>query len=187
MKLVTQMDVIEAINTRRAYRALTHVEITDAMIQDLATSAQLAASCFNKQPWHFVFIRDQNMLTKLHGVMSKNNRWVQGGSLIIAVYSSKEADCLLPDREYFLFDTGMAVGQLILRATELDLVAHPIAGFDDKASKELLSISQEKTLITFIIVGKHSPETSELLTEKQVQTEEQRPIRNQLDEFIRII
>ena len=185
--MVIQMDVKEAITTRRALRALSPVNITDALIEDLALSAQLAASCFNKQPWNFVFIRDIDMLKKLHGIMSPNNRWVEAAPLIIAVYTSKDEDCVLPDREYFLFDTGMAVGQLILRATEMGLVAHPIAGFDDKKSKDLLGISQEKTLIALIIVGKHSPENIELLTEKQVQTEKQRPTRQKLDDFVRII
>lgn len=181
------MDVQEAVRKRRAYRALSSVEITDDMIRDLATSAQLAASCFNKQPWHFVFVRDTEMLTKLHGVMSKNNEWVQKASLIIAVYSSKDEDCLLPGREYFLFDTGMATGQLILRATELGLVAHPIAGFDDKQAKELLDIPNVSTLITLLIVGKQAPENTELLTEKQRETEKQRPTRLELEKFSKII
>lgn len=30
--------------------------------------------------------------------------------------------------EYYLFDAGMSVAFLILRATELGIVAHPIAG-----------------------------------------------------------
>ena len=181
------MDVQEAIMNRRAYRALDSVDITDDMIHDLATKAQLAASCFNKQPWHFVFVRDREMLTKLFDVMSKNNRWVQKASLIIAVYTSKDEDCVLSNREYYLFDTGMATGHLILRATELGLVAHPIAGFDDKKAKELLGIPNDSTLITLVIVGKHVPENTQLLTEKQIETEKQRPTRLDLDKFIKII
>ncbi len=187
LRVVTCMDVEEAIRKRRAYRALTPVEITDAMIRNLATNAQLAASCFNKQPWHFVFVRDNDMLARLQAFMSKNNRWVQGASMIIAVYSSKDQDCLLPNREYFLFDTGMATGQLILRATEMGLVAHPIAGFDDEKVKELLEIPSDSTLITLVIVGKHAPKNTDLLTEKQVDIEKLRPIRDELEKFIRII
>ncbi len=187
LKWVLSLHVKEAITKRRAYRALASIEITDSMIQELAASAQLAASCFNNQPWHFVFVRDPKILTKLHEVMSKNNRWVQGASLIIAVYSSKEEDCLHPDREYFLFDTGMATGQLILRATEMNLVAHPIAGFDEKRAKNILDIPPDKTLITLIIVGKHSPTSTKLLSEKQIRTERQRPTRKPFEESVRII
>ena len=182
-----RMDVKEAIDIRRAYRALEKVEITDSMIQDLAKSAQLAPSCFNKQPWRFIFIRDSKILAQMHGVMSKNNRWVQNASLVIAVYSTKEYDCILPNREYFLFDVGMATALLILRATEMGLVAHPIAGFDDVEGKNILGIHPEMTLITLIIVGKHSPSKTTLLSEKQIQVETQRPTRSGLEEFIRII
>jgi nitroreductase len=180
------MDVKEAIARRRAFRALEPVETTNIMIQDLATNAQLAPSCFNKQPWRFVFVRDPKTLAKMFGIMSKNNGWVEGASLIIAVYSKKEFDCLLPGREYFLFDTGMAVGMLILRATEMGLVAHPIAGYDDAKAKKILGIPDEMTVITLIIVGKHSMSATELLTEKQAEIEKQRPARKALDEFIRI-
>jgi len=96
-----------------------------------------------------------NVLKQLHGAMSKGNAWVQAASLIIAVFSKKELDCLIKEREYYLFDTGMATAFIILRATELGLVAHPIAGFNEDAVKEILGIPEEMRLITLVIVGKH--------------------------------
>jgi len=182
-----RMDVKVAIKTRRAYRALEPIEITNTMIEDLAVNAQLAASCFNMQPWRLLFVQNRQMLSKLFGVMSKNNQWVQGASLIIAVFSTRDFDCMLPGRNYYLFDTGMAIGSLILRATEMGLVAHPIAGYDHEKAKEILDIPEGMTLITLVIVGKHAPLSTSLLTEKQIETEKQRPVRKPLAEFIRII
>ncbi|MCX6667449.1 MAG: nitroreductase family protein, partial [Euryarchaeota archaeon] len=49
------MDVKEAIKKRRAYRSFLPVEITKDLINDLAECAQLTASCFNNQPWRYVF------------------------------------------------------------------------------------------------------------------------------------
>ena len=60
------MDVKEAIKRRRAYRSLEPVEISDELIHDLAKSAGLSASCFNNQPWRFVFARDPKVLQRLH-------------------------------------------------------------------------------------------------------------------------
>jgi nitroreductase len=181
-----KMDVKIAIQTRRAFRALEPVPITDVMIEELAKSAQLAPSCFNNQPWHFVFVRKPAILSRMFEVMSKNNQWVQGASLIIAVYSEKEEDCVLPGRDYYIFDTGMATALLILRATEMGLVAHPIAGYEPVKAKEILGIPPKATLITLVIVGKHSLTTTALLTEKQAAVEKQRPARKGLDEFIQI-
>ena len=177
------MTVEQAIQTRRAYRSLDPVEITDELIRDLAESARLAPSCFNNQPWRFVFIRDQKVLRELHGAMSKGNEWTQAASMIIAVFSRKDLDCLIRGREYFLFDTGMATAFLILRATELGLVAHPIAGYNEDKVKAILGIPEDMTVITLVIVGKHSETISPLLTEKQTATEPVRPERLPLSEF----
>ncbi len=178
------MDVKQAIHTRRAYRSLEPIEITDELIRDLAESAQLAPSCFNNQPWRFVFVRDPQVLKKLHGAMSKGNEWVQAASLIIAVFSREDLDCRIKGRNYYLFDTGMATAFIILRATELGLVAHPIAGYNEDAVKEILGIPKDMQVITLIIVGKHSETISPLLTEKQVEAEKKRPERLPLEKFV---
>ena len=177
------MDVKEAIQNRRAYRSLEPVEITDDLISELATAAQLTPSCFNNQPWKFVFIYEKDMLLKMREALSKGNIWVHNASLIIAVFGKKEDDCDLKGREYYLFDIGMACGFLQLRATELGLVAHPIAGYSEDKVKEILGIPEEMKVITLINVGKKSDTVSELLSEKQVEAEKRRPERKPIDEF----
>jgi nitroreductase len=42
---------------------------------------------------------------------------------------------------------------LMLQATELGLIAHPIAGFKQVPIKELLAIPDDFTLITLIVLG----------------------------------
>ena len=56
------MDVSSAISKRRALRSFDDFEITDELIEKLAGAAKLAPSCFNKQPWNFVFIREKDNL-----------------------------------------------------------------------------------------------------------------------------
>ena len=180
------MDVKEAIEERRAYRSLEKIEIDDEIIDELGKAAQLTPSCFNNQPWNFIFVKSEDKLKELGAVMSKNNRWTNNASLIVAVFSKKDDDCVVKDREYHLFDTGMATAFLILRATELGLVAHPIAGYDEAETKELLDIPEEYKLITLVNIGKHSEEPNELLTEKQAEREKERPERKELEEFIHI-
>lgn len=171
------MDVIRAINQRRAYRSLEPVKITKDLIRDLARSAQLAPSCSNNQPTRFVFVSGSEVLKNMHAALSKGNQWAFSASMIIAVFSKREDDCIIKDREYHQFDCGLAAGFLILRATELGLVAHPIAGFSPMKTKEILGIPEEYKVITLIIVGKHSGTISPVLSEKQVELEKKRPER----------
>jgi nitroreductase len=180
------MEVKEAILKRRAYRSLDPVEITDELIRDLAGCAQLSASCFNNQPWRFVFVYAPDMLKKMHEALSSGNEWARSASLIIAVLSKKEFDCVIKDRVYHQFDTGMATAFLILRATELGLVAHPIAGYSPKKTRDILGIPEDLEVITLVNVGKHSTSINPLLSEKQVETEKTRPERFPLEKFVYI-
>ena len=179
------MDVEEAIDRRRAYRSLKKVDVDEELIDELGEAARLAPSCFNYQPWRFVFVKSEDKLKEMEEVMSSNNDWTKAASLIVGVFAKKEDDCVVKkEREYYLFDTGMATAFMILRATELGLVAHPIAGYDEEKAKEVMNIPDGYRLITLVNIGEHSDEPNELMTEKQKETEKERPERKPLEEFV---
>jgi nitroreductase len=174
----------DILDRRRATRSLAPVEITQTMIKDLAESAQLMPSCFNKQPWRFIFVYDKEQLTRLHPALNKGNEWAKKASLIVAVFTKKDLDCVIKDREYYLFDTGMATAALILRATEMGLVAHPIAGYDEDKVKEALNIPTEYQVITLINIGKQADEIDPILSDYQKLAEKERPARLPLENFV---
>jgi nitroreductase len=178
------MDVKEAIQKRRAYRSLDPLDITEDLINDLVGCAQLSASCNNNQSWRFVFVYEYDMLKKMHKVFSKGNAWAKSASMYIAVLSKKDYDCIIDDREYHQFDTGMATAFLILRATELGLVAHPIAGYDPQKTRKILGVPEDIEVITLIIVGKHSKIINPILSEKQIASEKKRPERFPFEKFV---
>jgi len=178
------MNVKEAIKRRRAYRSLDPIEINDELIRDFAEIVKNTPSCANKQPWNFIFVKDKEQLKKLFDVLSKGNKWVEKASMIIAVFSKPENDCIIGERFYYLFDTGLATAFLILRATELGLVAHPIAGFKEPQAKEILEIPDEMRLITLVIIGKHSKDVNPVLSDAMKLGEKQRPPRKQLEDFV---
>lgn len=177
------MDVKEAIEKRRAYRSFEPVVITDEMMSELASAAQLTASCFNNQPWRFVFVRSAEQLLRMREALKKGNEWAYEDSLMIAVFGKKEKDCVIKEREYYLFDIGMAVSSMLLRATEMGLVAHPIAGFSPEKTREILGIPEEYMVITLINVGKKSKKTNPVMSEQQMESEKQRPLRRNLQEI----
>ena len=178
------MEVVQAIFRRRAYRSLEPVSISKKLIEDLARNAQLAPSCFNNQPWRFVFVSEPKKLREMFGVLTDGNRWATSASMIVVVFGRREDDCVIRDREYFQFDCGLASGFLILRATDLGLVAHPIAGFSPKKTREILGIPEDYRVITLIIVGKKSGTLNPSLSEKQARRESRRPRRKKLSEFV---
>lgn len=179
------MDVKETIEKRRAYRSLEPIEITEDILEELGKAAQLAPSCFNNQPWRYVFVHDPDTLRAMHEALSRGNKWANRASMIIAVTAKRDADCVIKDRDfYYAFDTGMATAFIILRATELGLVAHPIAGYSPAKTREILGIPGDVAVLTLVIVGKKDPEINELLSESQAETEKRRPERLPLEKII---
>ncbi len=179
------MDVTTAIEARRAYRSLNPTEITPELVDDLARHAGLAASCFNKQPWRFVFAYEASTLNGLRETLKKGNEWARRASMIVAVCTKRDLDCAMKDgREYALFDAGMAAAHLILRAVELGLVAHPIAGYDPEKVRQALGIPGDLTVIALVIFGKHAADIKPELTEAwQQEAEKVRPERLPLEKF----
>ena len=128
-------------------------------------AAHLAPSCFNNQPWRFLAIDDPEILKQVKGAMPRGNYWTGPAPAIIAVYSKPDLDCQLSDRrDYYQFGCGMAVGNLMVQATQMGLIAHPIAGYNPVKVKEILGIPAEYVLITLVVLGR--PGDSADLSEK---------------------
>jgi len=157
------------IQARRARRALSEEAVPKDALANLVAAAHLAPSCFNNQPWRFV-VAQGKALDKVKAALPGGNYWAKPTPAILALASKRELDCKLSDgRDYFLFGCGMAVGMLMIQATQMGLIAHPIAGYDPVAVKKALGIPKEYTLITLIVVGK--PGDVNTLSEKHREIE----------------
>lgn len=150
------MKVQLAIQKRRSFRGIESFEVTDQLILELSKAASLAPSCFNNQPWKFIFVRKKDILNKIKSALNKGNEWASESPCIVTVMSKKELDCVVKGKEYYMFDTGLGVGQMLLKATELGIVAHVIAGFSAEEVKNVLEIPEEWNIISLIVLGKKS-------------------------------
>jgi len=176
------MDVKEAVDKRRATRAFDAKPVSDGLISELIDAMRLSPSCNNNQPWRIIVARDPSSLEAIRSSLPRGNGWATKAPLIFVICSRLDDDCKLTDRrDYHLFSTGLAVGEMMLRATEMGLIAHPIAGYDPVAIKEKLGIPAEQVLITLIICGYPGSDVS-MLSEKQLLAEVERPPRKPVGE-----
>lgn len=177
-------NLLPSIEKRRARRALSDRPIDRETAETLLWAAHLAPSCFNNQPWRLIAVEDPDTLSAIKGSMPGANYWTGPSPLIVAVASRRDLDCALSDeRDYFLFGCGMAIGNLMLQATEMGLIAHPIAGFNPTRAKEILGIPEDHTLITLVIVG-HPAEDMSGLSDKHREIEVGPRDRKPLEEVV---
>jgi nitroreductase len=149
------MTLLPAIEARRARRALSAEPIAREDVETLVAAAHLAPSCNNTQPWRFVVVDEPDLLAKVRESLPGGNYWAKVAPVILAVASRRDLDCVMSDaRDYFLFGCGMAVGNLMVQATSMGLIAHPIAGYKPEAVKAVLGIPGNYVLIALVIVGR---------------------------------
>ena len=149
------MDLVPAIEARRARRALSTAPVSREEVETLLRAAHLAPSCNNTQPWRFVVVDEPATLEKVKAALPGGNYWAKPAPVILAVASRRDLDCTLSDRrDYFLFGCGMAVGNLMIQATSMGLIAHPIGGYKPEEVKAALGVPAEYVLITLVIVGR---------------------------------
>lgn len=198
------MDVKTAIDERRAYRALLHEPIDDHVVRELAAAARLAPSANDHQPWRLVFVRDDSVVArcKANEVFPDFNDWVYRGAMFVAVCGKPGDDDTVPvvhksyskgsgektttsQRPLYLVDLGIATGFMMLRATELGVVAHPIAGYDEPKAKEVFGVPEEYDIVTMLIVGTKTfdQDAVDSLPKELRPDELERPARMELEEF----
>ncbi len=172
------------IETRRAYRSIRTDPIPKEDLLKLIESAHLSPSCSNKQPWRYVVVQNKETLEKLSQAYAEGNYWMKDVPAVIVVWTKDEFDCQLSDnRNYALFDTGMSVGFLLVQATQMGLIAHPVAGYDPLKLKEILGI--DGTVIVLIALGYMG--NFEKLSDQHLQREFSERVRKPLEEIFKIV
>jgi len=154
--------IIDLLNQRHASRAIDTKPLPDSVIAEITEAARLTPSCYNKQPWRFLFLTSEAGLEKGREALGgPNKKWANRAPLLVVGYSRKEDDCVINDgRAYHQFDLGMSVMNLMLSATHHDLVARPMAGFDPAKVRELFDLSEEEEPLIMIAVGYKSSDDS---------------------------
>ncbi len=146
--------ILKILSVRKATRAFSSTKLSEEIINQLMEAARLSASCFNNQPWRFLFLTEESALEKGRYALSKGNSWAKAVPLLVVGFTKPELDCQLPDgREYYQFDLGMAVQNILLQATELNLVARPMAGFSPDIIRQEFDIPKEFEITIMIAIG----------------------------------
>jgi nitroreductase len=116
-------------------RAFSSEAIDERDLHTLLEAARWSPSCFNEQPWRFVYAHRHSDLDKFRPVLSEANQvWASSAPLLILVFSKKSFTLNGKPNRWAEFDTGAAWMALALQALKLGLRTHCMGGFDtDKA------------------------------------------------------
>jgi len=110
---------MDAIYSRRSIRRYTSEKVSDDLIESLLKAAMCAPSARNQRPWHFVVVKEKDILNQL----SKTHRYsemVKEAPVAIVVCGDTQIQSY---KDYWVLDCSAATENILIAAEELKLGA----------------------------------------------------------------
>ena len=171
----------EIIQARFSPRGFSAREIDSGVLASLFEAARWAPSCFNAQPWRFVFARraDKKDFHRILDLLTPANQsWAHtAAALMISVARSAFEHNDKSNRHAF-HDVGLACGMMALQAEAMGLGIHMMGGFDLERARSELGIPEGFEPVAAIAVGyPEDPENMpDDMREKAAKPRERKPI-----------
>ncbi len=160
------------------HRELSQKQMRSKLLQ-LFEAARWAPSEYNTQPWKFIYgIHGTHQWPRLFDtIVPGNQKWITNAGAIILVLSQNTLTSGKLAATHS-FDTGMAVAQLILQATHLGLVAHPLSGFDHEKARHEFNIPLDYTIEAMVAVGERASEvhSNETFAQRNARAVKRKPV-----------
>lgn len=157
------MELQEAILKRRSQRKFTEYHVTDEEIRQLLEAARWAPSWANTQVWEFIVVRDRDVIGKIASTYAEPNpavKCTQAASALIVGCAKVGVSGGLKGiketmfQEWFMFDLGLAVQNLCLKAHELGLGTVVVGSLDHAALEKVLSVPEGYHAVVVLPLGK---------------------------------
>ena len=138
------MDTLNAIRKRCSLKAhISAREIEPEKINTILEAGRLAPSARNNQPWRFIVVKEKKLVEELTQAFSESNQVIKDAPVILVACARAGDDVIRDGREYYLFDVGLAVENMVLAATDLGLLTHLMTAFDEQQVKNILHIPED--------------------------------------------
>ena len=151
----TQYTIHPLLQNRWSPRAFSKDAVEEDKLQSLLEAARWASSCFNEQPWHFIVASNQH--EKEHARMQTcivaGNSWAKLAPVLMITVAKLTFTHNETSNHHAYHDIGLAVGNLVVQATDLGLSVHQMAGIFPDVAKSLYHIPDHYEALTALAIG----------------------------------
>ena len=146
-------DLIDTIRSRRTVRKFDGHEVSDEQVETLLELAMYAPNRLNRQPWHFVVVRDQELREQFADVL-RIHSYLETASVVVAV-------CALPDRSpTWAMDVSAAIENMLIGATSMGIGSAWVGSPDtvmwslfEEAARDALAIPPHVRIVSLVALG----------------------------------
>jgi nitroreductase len=153
-------------------RAFSSKPVEAETLASLFEAARWAPSCYNEQPWLFLYASKEPELSRFKEILVEfNQSWNAPVPVLTFLVARKAFRRNDKPNAWAEFDCGAAWMSLALQAHSMGLATHARAGFDADKAYEVLGVPREThTVVCAISIG--YPGQREDLPEKMREREE---------------
>jgi nitroreductase len=173
--------LFEAIKTRRSVRRYQPDPIDDEKIKAILEAGRWAPSWANTQCWRFIVVRDPEIKTRVARTFMKSEikgetvenpmiKNINSAPVLIVICaevnkSGKKpgpgggGDFITDKGDWFMFDSALAVENMVLAAHGLGLGTVILGTFDAQKAEEALGVPDSFRIVTMFPVGVPQPVT----------------------------
>lgn len=147
------MNFLDLIRTRHSVRSYAPQPVEDEKIAYLLECARLAPSACNRQPWHFVVVRDEAVRRALHGCYDR--AWFASAPLYIVACADPSRAWTRPadGKLHADIDAAIAAEHLCLAAAEQGLGTCWVCNFDPGRCREAIALPEPLLPVAIFPVG----------------------------------
>ena len=153
-------ELVEIVRKRRTVRKFDDREVSDEQIETLLELAMYAPNRLNRQPWHFVVVRNQELQKQFADVL-RIHSYLETASVVVAV-------CALPDRSpTWAMDVSAAIENMLIGATSMGIGSAWVGSPDtvmwsmfEEAAHDSLAIPCDVRIVSLVALGYPAEEPS---------------------------
>jgi nitroreductase len=174
-----EVEVDSMFFDRWSPRSFSPEPLSHAQIASLFEAVRWAPSCFNEQPWLFLYATEEPDHGRFVSLLvEKNQVWARHAPLLLFVLARRTFAASGRPNRHATFDAGAAWLSLALQARKLGLHAHGMAGFHREEAYRVLDVPRDDyEIVAAIAVGRRaSPEQLPPDVAERERPNERRPL-----------
>jgi nitroreductase len=140
-------NTIAAITERRSIRKYEAKPIPEDDLHTIIEAGRHAPSAANRQPWHFIVVKDAEQRRKLAEACSGQS-WMAEAAVIIAGLGKPHVS-----EKWYPVDVAIAMQNMILAATALGYGTCWIGAFDEDGVRSVLEVPEDLHIVALTPLG----------------------------------
>lgn len=179
------MNFIELVKKRQSVRSYSDKAVSREKLERCIEAARLAPSACNAQPWKFIVVDEpelrKQVATETYNDIAPFNKFALQAPAVVVIVMERpnvisQLGGRIKNKDYYLFDIGIAAEHFCLQAAEEELGTCMIGWFNEKKIKKILNIPDGRSVGLIITVGHPKAET---VREKKRKSKEEITVYNQ--------